>query len=85
MSRTEDSILQRENGFLMILAILLFTSVVLLSALGVQNLAAYLSFFSLSYFASSFALKPRRRTIDFVGLGLVYYTLLLIAATFHLL
>ena len=77
--------MQRENAFLMILAILLFTSVVVLAALSVQNLATYLSFLSLAYFATSFALKPRRRTIYFVGLGLVYYTLLLIAATFHLL
>ncbi len=70
---------------MMILAILLFVSVVSLSALDVQNLAVYLSFFSLSYFASSFVFRPRRITIDFVGWGLIYYTLLFTAATFHFL
>jgi hypothetical protein len=69
----------------MTVAILLFTSVVSLSMLNVQDLAAYLSFFSLSYFASSFVFRPKRVMIDFVGLGLLYYSLLFIATTFHLL
>ena len=71
--------MRRENAFVMTLAVLLFTSVVSLSALGVQSLAAYLSVFSLSYFGLSFAFYPKRRTIDFVGLGLLYYTLLFLA------
>jgi hypothetical protein len=66
------------------LAILLLTSVVLLSAWGVQNLSAYLSLFTLSYFAASFVFRPRRRTIDFVGLGLLYYSALFIAIAFGL-
>jgi len=69
----------------MILAILLFASVVSLSTLGVQNLAAYLSLFSLCYFAVSFGFRPKRRTIDFVGLGLLYYTLLFLATALKLL
>jgi hypothetical protein len=69
----------------MMLAILLFTSVVSLSTLGVQNLAAYLSFFSLCYFASSFIFRPKRRTVDFVGLGLMYYTGIFLAIAFHVL
>ncbi len=85
MSQTDEKILQPKDSFLMTVAILLFTSVVSLSALNVQNLAAYLSLFSLAYFASSFIFRPKRRTVDFVGLGLLYYSLLFIAATFHLL
>jgi hypothetical protein len=77
--------LQRENAFLMMLAITLFTSVVSLSTLGVQNLAVYLSFFSLCYFANSFVFRPKRRTVDFVGLGLLYYTILFLATTFGVL
>ncbi len=76
--------MRRENAFLMILAILLLTSVVLLSAWGVQNLSAYLSLFTLCYFAASFVFRPKRRTIDFVGLGLLYYSALFIAIAFGL-
>ena len=66
----------------MMLAILLLISVVSLSALGVQDLGVYLGLLSLSYYANSFIFKPRRRTIDFVGLGLLYYTALFLAAAF---
>jgi cbb3-type cytochrome oxidase subunit 3 len=66
-----------------VLAILLFGSVVLLSAFGVQSLTAYLSVFSLCYFADSFVFRPKRRSLDFVGLGLLYYTLLFLAVTFR--
>jgi len=66
----------------MMLATLLLSSVVLLSWLGVQKLAAYLSLFTLCYFAASFIFRPRRRTIDFVGLGLLYYSALFIAIAF---
>ena len=84
MRRRKPRQLQRENTFLMMLTILLSTSVVLLSALAVQNLAAYLSLFTLCYFAASFVFRPRRRTLDFVGLGLVYYSALFIAIAFGL-
>jgi hypothetical protein len=69
----------------MILAILLLTSVVSLSELGVQNLGVYLSLLSLCYYANSFVLRPKRRTIDFVGLGLLYYTGLFLATAFKVL
>jgi hypothetical protein len=69
----------------MMLAILLFASVVSLSALGVQNLAAYLCLFTLCYFANSFVFRPKRRTIDLVGFGLLYYTGLLLAIAFKVL
>ena len=69
----------------MMLAILLFSSVVLLSTFGVQNLALYLSVFSLCYFANSFVFRPKRSTIDFVGLGLLYYTGLFLAMAFKVL
>ena len=68
----------------MILAILLLSSVVLLSAWGIQNLSAYLSLFTLCYFGASFVFRPKRRTIDFVGLGLLYYSALFIAIAFGL-
>jgi hypothetical protein len=74
--------LPRNNAYFLALAVLLFASVVLLSMLGVQNLAVYLSVFSLCYFANSFVFRPKRRTFDFVGLGLLYYTLLLLGTAF---
>jgi hypothetical protein len=69
----------------MMLAVLLLTSVISLSVLGVQNLGVYLSLFSLCYYASSFIFRPKRRTIDFVGLGLLYYTGLFLATAFKVL
>jgi len=69
----------------MTLAILFFASVVSLSALRVQNLAVYVSLFTLCYFANSFIFRPKRRTIDFVGLGLLYYAGLLLAIAFKVL
>jgi hypothetical protein len=69
----------------MTLALLLVTSVVWLSALGVQNLGVYLSLFSLCYYANSFVFRPKRRTVDFVGLGLLYYTGLFLATAFKVL
>jgi hypothetical protein len=51
----------------------------------VQNIAAYLSLFTLCYFASSFIFRPKRRTIDFVGLGLLYYSVLSMAIAFKVL
>jgi len=74
--------LRRESTFLIALAVLLLASVVLLSSLKVQNLAAYLTLFTLCYFASSFVYRPKRRTIDFVGLGLLYYSALFLATAF---
>jgi len=74
--------LRRESGFLMTLAVLFLVSVVSLSALDVQNLAAYLTLFTLCYFASSFVFRPKRRTIDFIGLGLLYYSALFLATFF---
>jgi hypothetical protein len=77
--------LGRERVFLIVLAILLVTSVVSLSVLGVQNLGVYLSLFSLCYYANSFFFRPNKRTIDFVGLGLLYYTGLFLATAFKVL
>ncbi|TMI12710.1 hypothetical protein E6H33_10500 [Candidatus Bathyarchaeota archaeon] len=74
--------MRRESGFLMTLAVLFLVSVVSLSALDVQNLAAYLTLFTLCYFASSFVFRPKRRTIDFIGLGLLYYSALFLATFF---
>lgn len=82
MRQTETRALSREDLFLISLAILLTTSVVSLSALGVQNLGVYLALFSLSYYANSFVLRPKRRAFDFVGLGLLYYTGLFLATAF---
>jgi len=76
---------RRENSFLISLAILLVTSVVLLSTLRVQNLATYLNLFTLCYFADSFVFRPKRRSIDFVGLGLLYYSALFLAIAFRVL
>ncbi|TMI25369.1 hypothetical protein E6H19_00540 [Candidatus Bathyarchaeota archaeon] len=77
--------MRRENSFLISLAILLVTSVVLLSTLRVQNLATYLNLFTLCYFADSFVFRPKRRSIDFVGLGLLYYSALFLAIAFRVL
>ena len=77
--------MSRESAFLMMLALLLLTSVVLLLALGVQNLAAYMSLFTLCYFANSFVFRPKRRTIDFVAIGLLYYSAVFLAIAFRVL
>jgi hypothetical protein len=74
--------LPRNNAYFLMLAILLFASVVLLSTFGVRNLSAYLSLFTICYFANSFVFRPKRRTVDFVGLGLLYYTILFLATAF---
>jgi hypothetical protein len=45
----------------------------------------YLSLLSLSYFASSFIFQPKRRMIDVVGIGLLYYNILFLATALRVL
>ena len=63
--------MERENAYLLLLAILMFSSVVSLSALGVTKLALYVAVLSLSYFAASFLVRPRRRGLDLVGFSVL--------------
>jgi hypothetical protein len=72
--------LERESIYLLSLGILVFGSVVSLSAIGAENFAVFLGVISLSYFAASFTLRPRRKSIDLVGTGLVALFLLLVLA-----
>jgi len=72
--------LETESVYLLILGIFLFASVVSLSAIGVENFAVYIALISLSYFADSFILQPRRKAIDLVGIGLIALLLLEVAA-----
>jgi hypothetical protein len=67
------------------LAVLFFASVVALSASRVQNITAYLSLLSLSYFASSFIFRPKGRMIDLVGIGLLYYNVLFLVTALRVL
>jgi hypothetical protein len=51
--------------------------VVLLSLIGISSFALYLGLISLSYFADSFTLRPRRKSVV-VGVGLLALVLLLV-------
>ncbi len=72
--------MERESTYLLSLAVLLFASVVSLSLIGISSLAIYLGLISLSYFADSFILRPRRKNIDLVGGGVLALFLLLVLA-----
>ena len=65
-----------ESTYLLSLGVLFFASVVLLSLIGISSFAAYLGLISLSYFADSFILRPRRKSVV-VGVGLLALFLLL--------
>jgi hypothetical protein len=66
-----------ESTYLLSLGVLFFASVVLLSLIGSSSIAVYLGLVPLSYFADSFILRPRRKSVV-VGVGLLALFLLLV-------
>ncbi len=68
-----------ESTYLLSLGVLFFASVVVVPLIGINGFAICLGLISLSYFADSFILHPRRKSVV-VGVGLLALFLLLIIA-----
>ena len=68
-----------ERTYLLSLGVPFFASVVLLSWIGISSIAICLGLIPLSYFADSFILRPRRKSVV-VGVGLLALFLLLVIA-----
>ena len=66
-----------ESTYLLSLGVPFFASVVLLSLIGSSSIAVHLGIIPLSYFADSFILRPRRKSVV-VGVGLLALFLLLV-------
>ena len=66
-----------ESTYLLNLGVLFFAPVVLPSLVGTSSFALYLGLISPSYFADSFILRPKRKSVA-VGVGLLALFLLLI-------
>jgi hypothetical protein len=62
---------EKRNLFLFSLMVLSFASVISLSALGVTRMIVYVSELIFVYFATSLIFDIRRRTFDFLSLGLL--------------
>jgi hypothetical protein len=69
--------MEYESTYLSSLGVQFFASVVLLSLIGSSSIAVYLGIIPLSYFADSFILRPRRKSVV-VGVGLLALFLLLV-------
>jgi hypothetical protein len=52
-----------ESTYLLSIGVLFFAPVVLLSLIGISSFALYLGLMPLSYFADSFTLRPRRKSV----------------------
>jgi hypothetical protein len=63
--------LDRNYLHIILLAILITIATSSLAALGESRLDAYISVFTLIYFASTAIIRPRRRTIDFLSIALL--------------
>jgi hypothetical protein len=62
--------MDKRKSYILTLAFLLAFSTVALSVLRETKLDAYISVFTIDYFIASAVFRPRRRTIDFVGIAL---------------
>jgi len=63
--------LDRNRLHLIFLASLITVATSVLAALGENRLDAYVSVFTLIYFALTAVFRPRRRTLDFLALMLL--------------
>lgn len=63
--------MDRNQLHLMFLASLTAAAASILAALGENRLDAYVSVFTLIYFALTAIFRPRRRTLDFLALTLL--------------
>jgi hypothetical protein len=62
--------MDKRKSYVLTLAFLLAASTVALSALKEMRLDAYISIFAIDYFIASAVFRPRRRTMDFIGIAL---------------
>ena len=73
---------EKQNVFLLSLAILSFGAVVSLAALGEARITVYLSVLTISYFASTLVFRIKRRpSFDFLAAALVIVFALSIASS----
>ncbi len=63
--------MERNSLYLITLSLLLLSTVVILAALRENKLDVYISLFTVEYFASSAAFRPKRRTADLIGVTLL--------------
>ena len=63
--------MDRNHLHIILLAILITMATSSLAALSESRLDAYISVFTLIYFASIAIIRPRRRTIDFLSIALL--------------
>lgn len=80
-NKFEAIIGEKQNVFILTLAVLSFASVISLSALGESNLAVYTSVLTIVYFGVSLVLQVRRRAFDFLGVALFIIFALSIASS----
>lgn len=59
--------MDKNKKYIISLGILMFTTVVTLSALGEERMDVYVSLFTVEYFAASALFQPRRRFFDVLG------------------
>lgn len=62
--------MDKQKKYIITLLVLIFGTVVSLSALGELRLDVYFSLFTVAYFASTALYQPRKRGFDFLGLAL---------------
>ena len=72
--------MDKQKQYVLVLGFFLFLVVVSLASLNEHRLDVYLSLFSVSYFAMNALYRPRKRTIDFVGIVLFYAFIRIVAA-----
>ena len=63
--------MDKHKAYILTLSILIFSSVVALSAVNESRLDAYISLITVSYLAASSIFRPRRRAPDILGLALI--------------
>jgi hypothetical protein len=72
-------VLDKQKKYVITFAILMFGTVVALSALGEGRVDVYVSLFTVEYFAASALFQPRRRFYDVVG-GVLFAVFCVIVA-----
>lgn len=63
--------MDRNNLYLITLALLISVATSCLAALGESRLDAYVSIFTLIYFTLNAVFRPRKRTFDFLAIALL--------------
>ena len=71
--------MDKQKQYLVSLGLLMYSTVVVLAALGESRLDVYVSLFTVEYFASSALFQPRRKFLDIVG-GVLFLVFCFIVA-----